>query len=399
MAVCTSAAAVLLISATMPAVAQGDRAATATRRGWLPREVSIGANLTAAESATATARLEAIERILQQVPALANPEGFEIMPHYFGGAQMLGPGQSERPGNVVEYMLTLVFFHPSRAVAGEGCGCLTVTVNRAGHTGAREIFDEQGRGIYIESPRGDPVPFATQVYDRLSPVERSIVSVLFTSGGELPWRTVTRAEYYNAVIFDTEGKDGAKLADFRAGLEKTPYQVWMEGASQRKQDREQTLKATAAFQTPEEVAKLRKTLEDTEGEVTERFKASEAADRERNQAALALSHSTTGKMRAELDSMTVAERNMPALIDGTLSEGPNATGWRMSDRDSPSAWRVLTPNYDFWRARTSRVEVRSVYVHIGASLTGLVPVVHKALWQAYQKLDGAAFNRLLDVPR
>jgi hypothetical protein len=63
------------------------------------------------------------------------------------------------------------------------------------------------------------------------------------------------------------------------------------------------------MQPAAEVARLRKTMEDTEREVTERLKASEAEHRQSNEKALALSDSSTGKIRAELDSMTAAQRN------------------------------------------------------------------------------------------
>jgi len=389
----------LTMSARAPASAQRAQTATTPRPGWLPREVFID-NLTAAHKAAAIARLEQIERILLQVPELANPQGFELRSQFHGGARQLGPGDVERPGNVIEYVLRLWFFAPTEAIAGEGCTCITITVNDHSPFGAAPIRDEQGRIVYVEAERGDPVPLATQVYGRfLEARERSSVRVLLTSGGELPWTTVTREELYNAVIFETEGKDGAKLADYRKALETTPYQEWLDGAAERRQEREATLRTAATLQTPAEVAKLRRLLEDTEREVTDRLKASEATDRAANQAALASSHARTESMRAELEAMTAAERRMPALIDMTRSDGPYRTGWRLTDVDAPTVWRVLTPDYDFWRARRSPVEVRSISVHIGASATGLVPAVHKALWQTYQKLDWVALNRLLDAPR
>ncbi|HUF22073.1 MAG TPA: hypothetical protein VMP00_15130 [Burkholderiales bacterium] len=389
----------MLIAARHPAAAQRERAAAVPRPGWLPRDVRIEGGITPAQRATAIANLEQIERILLQVPELANPRGFEILPSFYGGARRLGPGQKEQPNNVIEYMLRLLFFVPTRA-AGEGCTCLTVRINHGQGLGSGEIHDEQGRAIYIEMARGEPLPLATQVYEGLLRTrERRFVYVLHTSGGAPPWKTVTRAEYYNAVIFDLEGKDGAKLAEVRTAFAKTPYQEWTEGAAKRKSDREETLRTLAAMQSAAEVASLRKTMEDTEREVTERLKASEAEHRERNEKALALTDSSTGKVRAELDSMTAAQRNMPALIDGTLTEGPNATGWRMAPRDSPTAWRVLTPDYEFWRARRSPVEVRAILVNISVGGTGLVPAVHNALLNSFDKMNWSALNNLLDVPR
>jgi hypothetical protein len=395
------AAGTLLIAARDPAVAQGERPARGARPGWLPREVNIVGDITAAQRATAIANLEQIERILLQVPELASPEGFEILPSYYGGARRLGPGQTEQPGNVIEYILRLYFFAPARAVSGDGCNCISIRINHASDLGSSPLFDEQGRAVYIEMARGEPLPLATQVYDRLLRTrERSFVYVLLTSGGVLPWKSVTRAQYYNAAILDVEGRDGEKLAEIRKAFAKTPYQEWTEGAAQRRQIREQSLRTLAATQPAADVATMRKTLEDTEREVTERLKASEAEHRQSNEKALALSSSVTATMRAELDAMTVAERNMPALVNGTLSEGPNATGWRMASQDdSPAVWRVLTPDYDFWRARRSPVEVRSILVHIGAGGTGLVPAVHNALLNTFDKMNWTALNKVLDVPR
>jgi hypothetical protein len=399
---CALIACVLTIAARDIAYAQGERAAAPPRPGWLPRQITLRGDLTAAQRATAIARLEQIEDILLRIPELANPNGFEVLSEFFGTTRRSGPGQSEQPGYVVEYMLRLWFFYPTKAAGGEGCFCITITVNHGHVLGGSEISDEQGRAIYIEMARGDPLPLATQVYERLLRTsEPSFTYVLLTSGGELPWKSVSRAEYYNAVIFDIEGKGGAKLADDRAALTKTPYQVWMEGAADRKQQREHSIRTMEALKkTPAEIEQMRKRLEDNERQVTEQLKAKEAADRHNNDEALALLHSRTGRIRAELDSMSAAERNMPALIDATVTGGTNATGWRMTDRDSPRAWRVVTPNYDFWRARRSPVEVRSIMVKITATGTGLAaPGLHNALLKSFDKMDWTALNRVLDVPR
>jgi hypothetical protein len=123
------------------------------------------------------------------------------------------------------------------------------------------------------------------------------------------------------------------------------------------------LEAMAAMLPAADVAKMRKALEDTEREVTELLSVVGFGSLGKpTRKALALSHSITGNMRAELDSMSAAQRNMPALIDATLFEGPNATGWRIASRDSSTVWRVLTPDYDFSRARRSPVEVRAIAV-------------------------------------
>jgi hypothetical protein len=75
-----------------------------------------------------------------------------------------------------------------------------------------------------------------------------------------------------------------------------------------------------------------------------------------------------------------------------------ATGASMLDRDivSQTVHRVFTPNYDFWRARKSPVEVRTIAVHFSAS--DAPPPVLNAIWQTYKKFDWKALNALLDQP-
>lgn len=396
-AVRTGAILALALLGVMPrwVHAQGTPA-SAPRPGWLPRTVRFQ-GLTAAQRAEAAERLDAIVAILQQVPALANPQGFELQPHYYGGGRRLGPGETERADYVVEYMVRLGFYVPTKQVAGQGCTCIEITVNSNTNFGGQTIRDAAGREIYVEVGRGERVPSATQAWGRLSPSERSIVDVLLTPGSVEPWKPVTREEFYEAAILDYEGKDGAHLAEIRAASGKTPYQEWMEGAEERRKSREEALRMAATVQSPAEVAAMRKMMEGTEREVTENLRASEADDRDRNAAAAAAHGGQAAKMRAELAEMSPELRRMPALVDNAAPAGPDATGWRLVEQDSPTAWRVLTPDYDYWRARRSVVESRSIVVHIGASGTGLQPPVHRALWAVYNTLDWAALKRIADT--
>jgi hypothetical protein len=407
----------LTFAAQAPAAARQNR--TSAGGGWLPRDESPINGLTAAQRAAAIATLDRIERLLRQVPELANPDGFEIQPVILGGAVQDGPGAMPMDGSVVEQILKLVFYVPSRAQSGEGCGCIEVRVNR---TQSARMYDAQGRHIYIEEPRaiqprGTPeqiagtlwqVPEATQVYGELwepsrdireGRPERSIVDVLFVGAGELPWKPVTREAFYDATLLEIEGTGGERLAEFRASLEKTRYEQWMEGAEERRRNREQTLSGLAKHQSAAEVEKMRELLETTEREVTEQMRKNEAGDRERNAEALAASFGLRDSLRFELERMSPAERSMPTYINTSTNEGPRATGWELTNDSTPPAWRVLTPNYDFWRARRSPVDVRSINVHIGIAGTGLYPNVRNALLQTFRKLDWAAFNQLLDAPR
>jgi len=126
---------------------------------------------------------------------------------------------------------------------------------------------------------------------------------------------------------------------------------------------------------------MRKTLEETERETGEQLRKSEPVDREIRERA----HLYSDEVRTELANMSAAERRMPAILelDPQGREGRKATGFLMTDEQSasPHAHRVITPNYGFWRARRSPVEVRSIEVFFSASTGGgpPPPPVHNAI--------------------
>ncbi len=389
---------------------QAEQAAPAPGR-WLPREVRPIRNVTAAQRAEAMAVLEKFERIIRQVPELANPDGWEFQPMFSGGPRHEAPGFEGAllQGSVVEYGFGLMAFRPTRKIAGEGALCLSVAVNGRQSGNLR---DKQGRLIYIEGERKGPpsnpnisdsrvAKKATEVYGELwnVPNERSMATVLFVTAGDVPWKPVSREEYYTAVLLDVEGRNGEKLAEFRKGLQTTPYQQWMEGAAQRKKDREAAIAQMRGVLPAAQIETFRETQEKTEREVTENLKKREAEDRERNSEGYKNSFAMRDSMAAELARMTPEERAMPTYINGALTSGPRASGWPLTDSDAPPAWRVHTPNYDFWRARRSPVEVRTINVHMSMTLTCLAPKIQAALWKAYHALDWAAISNLLETPR
>lgn len=388
------------------------------RSGWLPRSVKFE-SLTPTQRASAIATLEKVERLLRQVPELANPDGFEIVPSFSGGMRHTGPNSTPLVGSVAEYGLALSIYAPSRAAAGEGCSCLAVRIN-ARQSG--NMKDAQGRLVYIEDaramkPNGTPrevagtlweVPSATQVYGELWDFtrdiregrgERSGVRVVFVTAGELPWQPVSREDFYAAVQLERAGKDGQRTAEVRNALAKTPYEQWMAEAPERNRIRQEQVAAARQTMTPDKVAAFKQQLEDTDAQVTAQLRMTHDADQARNRDGLALQQRMDDAFAQELAAMTPEERRMPTYINNALQEGPFATGWRLTSDPSPPAWRVLTPNYDFWRARRSPVEVHTIEVQIGISGTGLRPKVRQALLQAFRTIDWAAFNQLLDAPR
>ena len=379
-----------------------------TRPGWQPRTDGIAGPMTAAQRAQAIATLDAIEQMLRRVPALDAPDGFVVWPRLVGGTRRLGAQDREDARNVFEYRLMLDLCVPTIEY---GCGFIEVTVNQTTPPGDMPIHDAQGRALYIEAARSDAyrdpdtpgtftratIPGATETYYKLSPSDRSWVTAIFTAGGELPWPPVSREEYYNARLSDIEGRGGEKLAEFRQAKETSAYRQWLAGGAQRKQEREEMLRGLVGIQPPAEIAALRKTLEDTERDTTEQLRRADATDPDANERELNASYGLQDRLRAELEALSPADRRQPAIIDLARFANAGATGWAFTDRDSPTAVRVLTPNLDFWRARKSPVEIRSITINIVASSGGgpPPPVVHAALWTTYETLDWAAIAKIV----
>jgi hypothetical protein len=340
------------------------------------------------------ATLSQIEQLLLKIPGLATPGGFEILPQLAGGHRPAGPDGTPLAGGVIRYNIGLTMFYPSRAQS-EGRTCISVIVNDDAPPAKHR--DPSGRPLYIQTEIAKPLPYATEVWGQLlsDPKERSFVDVLMTAGGVRPWSPVTREAFINALIVDAEGKDGEKSAELQKTFSKTPNEEWVESAAQRKRDRDETLAQARTVQSAAEVEKLRKQLEDSEREVTERLKKDNDAVRERFAAARTMVTKWGDDLRAALAAMSPAERQMPALINNALTSGPLVAGYRLTSDTASPTWHVRTPDFAFWRFRRSPIEVRSIRVSIGLSGTCLQPAIREALLSAYQQLDWAALSRLL----
>ena len=258
-------------------------------------------------------------------------------------------------------------------------------------------MDPKGRDIITEQTRWPLIPYSVATYGvsasgTLQPNEDFSLSAWFTPGAELPWFPLSREDYYTAVIASAEGNNGERRAQYQKATEKSGYQRWLEEAPQRKKEREEIIAAVAKFQPPEEVAKLRKSLEDAERESGEVLKKNESDEREQAQKA----STSTDDVGAELARMTPEERKLPAILDNDPARTEwSATGASMRDRDavSPNVHRVLTPNYDFWRGRKSLTEVRTIHVYFEGSSN---PPVLNAVYQTVKKLDWRALAALVD---
>jgi hypothetical protein len=344
---------------------------------------ALGELMTAAERAAAMATLAEIERILWRVPELARPRGFEVLKQEFGGSTPLG----ER--GVLEYGYYLWFFVPSKAIAGDGPKCITVTVN---HPGPAHLVDESGRGLIIEKEIGVPKPGATIAHEGLRwdtpTADRQPGYNTFTPRGVSPWLPVTREQYLRALILTEEGKNGEREAATRKSLEKTTYERWMDEAAERKKTRDDAIASMARNQGRAAGDELRKQLEQTERAITEQYKAMEAEERKQN--AGALTNRFGDQLRAQLAALTPAQRAGPATADLGAPDVPP---------DDPSRrLRVLTPDPAFWRVRRTRAEVHSITVAFFPGHACGSPAVRAALEKAWDSLDWMAFKRIVDRP-
>ena len=383
----------LLITASPGRVAAQRPQASAARPGWLPAEQQFSSDVTAADRNAMMGVLRRVEQILLRVPGLASPDGFEIVPQFAGGYRLLGPDDVPLPNGLIRYNFGLMMFAPSRAVAGEGRVCVSVIINDNPPVEAHR--GPGGFQIIVDGERGQPVPHATDTYGELGDAtdERSGLGVHFVAAGPLPLRQVTREELFNTLIFEVEG------ANSDATPTKTPYQEWMDGASDRRREREETIAQLRGVLSPAEIEKTRQQLETSERDMTERLRQADADAATRGAAGGTSVGGIADGLRATLNQMTAADRARPAYVNNTLSEGPMALGYRLTNDPAPPSLRLLTPNWDFYRASGNRLEVRSVEVNIVLSGTCLNPKVQPALRQAAATLDWAAFNGLLVRPR
>jgi hypothetical protein len=383
-----SAARTAVLLLALPVTAFGQRAANPAPPAWKPNyETAINSEVSAAEKAEILATARAIEAIFRRVPELANPQGFEVYTQFGGGAPLATDPQP------IQSLWSLWFFRPTRKLAGEvGPICIEVYVNRqqAGSPNIRPDRDASGRMFFVEPDVGPPMKGATVVHEglRWSEPDVGTAYVTYSRGAVSPWRALSREEYLRALIFDAEGKDGGREASARASLEKTAYQQWLDGAAERKKTMTDVLAEMAKTQTRAVVEEMRKTMETTERETGELFKAQEAQEREQNKAVLATP--TRGdELRAQLAAMSPAERASPAKVE--FSGG-------LVTADEPTGHRVLTPDPAFWRVRRSRAETRAITVRFNLYANCQTDPERAALERTWQTLDWAALKRLVDSP-
>ena len=355
------------------------------------------AGTTPSEQSAILATLGEIDRILWKIPEIAQPTGFRVRKNAQGGGPPWHPHRRlpgfEDPRSVLEHYFGLFFTLPG---ANEGSNCIEAYINRV-YIGAdpATMIDEAGRQIMVEPGIGEPIiPGATILHGGLRwdtpDADRRSSWVTFTQRGVLPWKPVTREQFLRFWVYHAEGPDyGVNEQAARKGLDKTTYDRWLEEAPTRKKERDEAIATAVQVQGRAAAEELRKTLEQTEREVTAQLKAQDAEERTRNQQILG-APSQADEYRARLAAMTPAERASPAYAPYGSTELLAPT--------EELARRVLTPDPEFWRVRRSRVEVHSITVAFHSSLTCGAPAVQDALWKAYQALDWAAIKRIADRP-
>ena len=202
---------------------------------WLPRyvDMSTGSNITGANRTAAIAVLEAIERLVKQVPELAHPDGFEIGTSFTAASKRRGQGDSQHPEYVTEYRLHISFYYPKYVRLTDPSADILFAVNADDN--AAGWLDAQGRHVFVEEGRWPKWPYSIVTYGSspsgtLQAGEIFQATAWFTAGGFFPWIPMSREDYYNAVILSAEGKNGEQ----RAALKRLPRRRGTSGGSTRR---------------------------------------------------------------------------------------------------------------------------------------------------------------------
>ena len=200
--------------------------------------------------------------------------------------------------------------------------------------------------------------------------------MLFTAGNQELTAPVSREEYLRARIHEFDG-DGTLKRD-QAAPTQTPYQQWMEGAAQRKKDREASLSRMADKAMAE---KMRAAYEKQEHDMAANLKKSEPQDSANMRTFRGLDPSK--RLRDQLAAMTPEERASPARAGGT----------DLMPAGAPNAMRVVRENPAFFRARGSPAEPRAVLVFLQEPTEGVATAQN----QLHREIDWAAVRRMLDT--
>jgi hypothetical protein len=327
--------------------------------------------------------------LLRKVPVLAEPDGFEVGEYM----KWRSFGRDQRRGDLFSYDYGLNFWSPTYKIDGEVMTSVVFTVNpypdllAGGWAELSRDSDGPAGGIWVERPRG-PDYHGGVVFDKLERSSASFIQVLFTLPGEFPTVPVSRERFLKAEIARSSGPD----SEMAAALKKSAYQEWLRGAPARKHERDQAVAMVSATDR-EKAATLKAALEQTEREVGEQLKASEASERERA-GNLATEPSTSQKLRTMLSLMSPAERAEPAILSGT-----EVGAYEFVPGDTPFARPLVALDLAYARASGSPVAMRAVVVYFaqkGFNEFHNRSAIDQAIYKIYQTLDWEALAALLE---
>ena len=338
------------------------------RPGWLARTHFLNA-IPARDRAIIDQNLAAAERLLAAPTGFASPRGFEVKTHWWSSS----PASAT---TLRTYGVAIHAYVPDRKATDQWTAPAEIIINpELGRLSDGGVKSETGESYYHERQRSPTGYGATLVYGQFGPPNTTLL-VLFTARNQDPVLPVSREEYLRARIHEVDG--GGRVKKAQAGVGKTPYQEWMDGAAKRKEDREIIL---SRMSDKAMVEKMRAAYEKQERDVAANLNESAAREGENIRAFKSLDPAQT--LRDQLAAMTPEERASPAWAGGT----------DLMPAGAPNALRVVRANPALFRATGSPAEARAILVMLYEPRYAL----GSALTQLHRELDWAAVRRLLDA--
>lgn len=347
---------------------------------WWPRVIlDAGAKtLTAAERKTVETRLAALEALPRKTN-YATPRGFAVRP-------VFSIHEIRTRTELYEYSFHISTFDKCSKYDEHGAD-LVLHVNPdpiSWSMGSQPFIDEHGDKIYVERPRRQALHGSTATFGGFHEdnTQTSAFYLLFTTANEPPVLPLSREEFLRFKIFEHEGKNQERLKALIADLSQTPYERWIAEAPERRKQHEE-LFALIATSNPAQAAKTRADMEKADQAEGEKLKRADAFEREKRARDVATMKAVGDRYRAELATMTPAERASVAYVYGDDD---------LVRAGTPDAVTLVRKNPAFYRAPTSPLEPRAILVSLPGAYT------HNRPQQAelYKQLDWAAIKKMVN---
>jgi hypothetical protein len=335
---------------------------------WRPRMTFTTFSPAAAGRVSLEASLRAAEAIARKT-AYAQPRGFTVTPGWTYGDE-------PKAGQLREFAFSAIISRNCRRYDESGADIVIIFNPHPRRWSPNGSESESGH--FIERYHSEPLFGSSATFGSF---DKGTLSLLFTAGAVSPTIPVTREEHLREIIAAVEGRNQEIVKDIIARASKTQYQVWLEGAEERRTRNEELLTALAAAD-PAQAAKTRAQLEKAERENGELLKKNEPQERIELAQARANATAFGDKIRGQIAAMTAEERAMPAWTRAVHEFAPVG---------APDAYAVIKVNPEFYRARGSPVEVRAILVEFQS-----VPKERKAQReQMFRDFDWEAIKQLL----